>query len=97
MKTSLPFRRSLFSVAIRTLLVLALLCFVGATARAGVTLEVRAYRYSENGYIFYTPLVTNSTPPAAQLGHYLLRSPQQPASGSWRLLELTANGFETIS
>lgn len=97
MKTSSPFRSSLFALAARNLLVVGLLCFVGATARAGVTLEVRAYRYNESGYIFYTPLSTNATAPAAELGHYLIRSPQQPASGSWRLLELTATGFETIS
>ncbi len=92
-----PCRHSRLPFAIKPLLAVALLWVAGTVAQAGVTLEVRAYRYNESGYIFYTPLSTNATPPAAPLGHYLIRSPQQPASGSWRLLELTATGFETIS
>jgi len=97
MKKSSRRRSSPLSIIILTLVSAALTWLVETSARAGVTLEIRAYRYSESGYIFYTPLTTNATPPAAQLGHYLIRSPQQPANGSWRLLELTASGFDTIS
>lgn len=67
------------------------------STRAGITLEMRAYRYSENGYIFYTPLSTNATPPAAPLGTYFIYSPFQPTNGSWRQLELTASGFDTVT
>ena len=83
-------------MTLNALLVLAMTGLMGTVARAGVTLEVRIYRANENGFVFFTPLVTNSTLPAATLGNYLIRSPHQPTNGSWRLLELTAAGFNTI-
>jgi len=83
-------------MTLNALLVLAMTGLMETVALAGVTLEVRIYRANENGFVFFTPLVTNSTLPAATLGNYLIRSPHQPTNGSWRLLELTAAGFNTI-
>lgn len=69
--------------------------FFAARSHAGIDLEVRIYRFAENGYVFYTPLNTNALAPAAPLGTYFIYSPHQPTNGSWRMLELTANGFDT--
>lgn len=68
----------------------------GSLAFGGVTFELRSYRYDENGYVFYSPLVTNATGPAPTQGYYLITSPKQPTSGSWRLLRLNGGDFETI-
>ncbi|MEI6074507.1 MAG: LamG domain-containing protein [Verrucomicrobiota bacterium] len=63
-------------------------------ARAGLTFDLRLIREQQGqSYNFYAEFYTNSTPPAAALGTYQINSPQQPASGSWRKLELTSNGF----
>lgn len=96
MKTCLFYRRDFFSLTVRALLVASSIWLMGLTSQAGVTLELRAYRFSENGYVFYTPLVTNSTPPAAQDGFYVISSPKRPTSGSWRRLELNGGDFQTI-
>lgn len=61
-------------------------------ASAGLTLEIHVQRY-QNGYLFYTPLSTNSLPPAAPLGNYLISSPQQPSNGTNRRYELTPAGL----
>lgn len=96
MKTSLLQYRHSFAVALKTLLLSGVLGLAGVTAYAGVTLEVRIYRFNENGYVFFTPLVTNNTPPLAQDGFYVISSPKRPVSGSWRRLELNGGDFQTL-
>ncbi len=92
---TLSLRRAARVAAVLALLAPALL-FNPPAARAGLTFEV--YLYTDNQtYVFYTPLSTNATPPAAPLGTYLIYSPQQPTNGAWRQLELTTNGMNTIS
>ena len=66
-------------------------------ARAGLTFDLRLIRDQQGqSYNFYVEFDTNSTPPAAALGTYLINSPQQPTNGSWRQLELTSTGFNFI-
>ena len=65
-------------------------------ARAGLTFNLDFYR-SNDAYVFYTPLTTNATPPAAPLGTYTIYSPQQPTNGAWRQFELTTSGLNLIS
>ena len=72
------------------------LAFGTSAARAGLTLDLYLYTVNQR-YVFYTPLTTNATPPAAPLGTYFIYSPQQPTNGSWRQLELTTNGMATIT
>ena len=67
-----------------------------SAARAGLTLDLYLYTANQR-YVFYTPLTTNATPPAAPLGTYFIYSPQQPTNGSWRQLELTTDGMTTIA
>ncbi len=71
-------------------------------ARAGLTFTVDVLRYNQgNNYRFYTPLETNSTAPAAPLGTYFISSPfyslQQPTNGSWREIEVSTNGVNTLA
>lgn len=95
--SAVSFKRFVSPLIVVWLVVITGLIAAGR-ANAGVTLEVRVYRFSENGYVFYTPLVTNSTPPAATQGFYVISSPKRPASGSWRLLELSGgNDFQTVT
>ncbi len=80
---------------------LAALCMLAAPgARAGLTFTLDIYRTRGQTYHFYTPLSTNSTPPAAPLGTYFISSPfystQQPTNGSWREIEVSTNGVTTI-
>ena len=65
-----------------------------ASARAGLTFEMHLYCNNQGQtYSFYTPLLTNSSAPAAALGTYIVRSPQWPTNGSQRGFDLTTNGL----
>jgi len=80
--------------------VLALCVFATPAAHAGLTFELHIYRDNQGQhYAFFTPLYTNSTPPAAPLGTYFISSPfysaQQPTNGSWRRIEVTTNSADT--
>ena len=81
---------------------LAVVCLlVLPGARAGVTLEMHIVRFDHGqAYKFFTPLYTNSTPPAAPLGTYFISSPfysaQQPTNGSWREMQISTNGVVTL-
>jgi hypothetical protein len=81
-----------------TILVAALLCAGVSAARAGLTFTLDIYAQSQGqGYVFYTPLVTNSIAPAAPLGSYFISSPQWPTNGSTRGFQLTASGLSDIN
>ncbi|HEY4952192.1 MAG TPA: hypothetical protein VII71_02255, partial [Verrucomicrobiae bacterium] len=74
------------------------LCFFAApAARAGLTFEVHVVRFGQGQtYKFFTPLYTNSTAPLAPFGNYFIYSPHQPTNGSWREIQVTAAGANTI-
>src|SRR5580704_19567344 len=75
-------------------LCLAFLLLAAPFARAGLTLEIHIYTQSQgSGYVFYTPLLTNATAPAAPLGTYVISSPQWPTNGARRGFDLTTNGL----
>jgi len=75
-------------------LCLAFLLLAAPFARAGLTLEIHIYTQSQgSGYVFYTPLLTNATAPAAPLGTYVISSPQWPTNGAQRGFDLTTNGM----
>jgi hypothetical protein len=88
---------------VRRLLPLVFLAFVffifaSSIARAGLTFELDIYVQNQgNQYVFYTPLFTNSTPPAAPLGSYFISSPHWPTNGSTRAFQLAADGLSDIS
>jgi hypothetical protein len=78
-------------------LCLLAMSFIASAAHAGLTFTVDIIRYSHgNSYRFYTPLDTNSIPPAAPFGMYFISSPQWPTNGSWRQIEVTSNGVDTL-
>jgi hypothetical protein len=84
------------------LLILAACLLFAPPARAGLTFELHIVRYNHGQtYKFFTPLYTNSTPPAAPLGMYFISSPfyspQQSTNGSWRQMEVTTNGVNTLN
>ncbi|HEY3761735.1 MAG TPA: LamG-like jellyroll fold domain-containing protein [Verrucomicrobiae bacterium] len=71
-------------------------------ARAGLTFELHLVRFEQGQqYKFFTPLYTNSTGPAAAFGTYFISSPFYSAShttdGSWRELQVTADGVNTLA
>lgn len=70
------------------------LLLAAPVVRAGLKFEIQVQRYSAEGYVFWTSLYTDATPPEAPLGHYIIRSPQQPGNGTWRHYELTAGGLQ---
>jgi hypothetical protein len=79
----------------------AAICLLSSPgAWAGVTFTLDLYRTRGQTYHFYTPLSTNSTPPAAPLGTYFIYSPfystQHPTNGSWREMQISTNGVTTI-
>jgi hypothetical protein len=70
-------------------------------AHAGLTIEVHIVRFEHGqAYKFFTPLYTNSTPPAAPLGAYFIYSPfystLQSTNGSWREIEVSTNGAVSV-
>jgi Concanavalin A-like lectin/glucanases superfamily len=68
-------------------------CFLPA-AHAGLTFTVDFY-VANGTYVFYTPMVTNSTGTNAIFGTYRIYSPGQPTNGSWRQFTYDTNGFNT--
>lgn len=72
---------------------LALLLSAALTARAGLTMQLHLYDGPGPYYVFYTPLLTNDSAPAAALGTYIIQSPQWPTNGSQRGFDLTSNGI----
>jgi len=76
----------------------ALFILASPAARAGLTFTLDIYTQNQGqGYVFYTPLVTNSLPPAAPLGSYFISSPQWPTNGSTRGFQMTTNGLGDIN
>ncbi len=68
--------------------------FGAGSAQAGLTFVLDLYRESQGQtYVFYTPMVTNATPPATPLGTYVIYSPGWPTNGSVRGFEMTTNGL----
>ncbi|MGA2789069.1 MAG: LamG-like jellyroll fold domain-containing protein, partial [Verrucomicrobiota bacterium] len=66
-----------------------------------LTIEVHIVRFEHGqAYKFFTPLYTNSTPPAAPLGAYFIYSPfystLQSTNGSWREIEVSTNGAASV-
>ena len=80
------------------LLLLTVWLAAATSAHAGLTFELDIYVQSQGqSYVFYTPLFTNSTPPAAPLGSYFISSPQWPTNGSTRAFQLSASGLSDIN
>jgi hypothetical protein len=78
--------------------VVAILLAGPPAARAGLTFVLDIYTENQGqGFIFYTPLVTNSILPAAPLGSYFISSPQWPTNGATRGFQLTASGLSDIN
>jgi len=77
------------------------LVFAMPAAHAGLTFTLDLYRTHGQTYHFYTPLSTNSTPPAAPQGTYFIYSPLystlQPTNGSWREMVVDTNGVTTLN
>ncbi len=76
--------------------------FLGLTpaARAGLTFELHLVRFEHGQYYkFFTPLYTNATT-ADQQGTYFISSPLysdlETTNGSWRELQVTTNGVNTL-
>lgn len=98
MKTRVPLLSSQRCFVLLTFLFTSALTFLATSGQAGLTFEVRLIRDSQgDSYSFYTPIETNATAPAAPFGTYLIRSPQQPANGTWRMFDLTAGGVSNES
>lgn len=74
---------------------LAALLVATSAAQAGLTFKLQIYRYNGE-YVFYTPMFTNATGPAAPLGTYIVTSPSHPTNGAWRQFEMTASGLNEI-
>jgi hypothetical protein len=81
----------------------AFVLFTAVTAltlpvRAGLTFTLDIYALGQGqGFVFYTPLVTNSILPAAPLGSYFISSPQWPTNGATRGFQMTAIGLTNIN
>jgi hypothetical protein len=71
---------------------LALFLSAALTARAGLTMQLHIYNGPGPYYVFYTPVLTDASSPAAALGTYIIQSPQWPTNGSQHGFDLTTNG-----
>lgn len=77
--------------------IVAMLLAGPPAARAGLTFTLDIYTQNQGqGFVFYTPMVTNSMLPAAPLGSYFISSPQWPTNGATRGFQMTANGLTNI-
>jgi len=78
--------------------VVAILLAGPPDARAGLTFTLDIYELNQgSGFVFYTPMVTNSILPAAPLGSYFISSPQWPTNGATRGFQMTTNGLSDIN
>jgi len=93
MKFFTPSCAGMFSRAL--VLLTAVVALAANTARAGLTFTVDLY-VNGGTYVFYTPMNTNGIAPAAPLGVYSISSPQWPTNGSWRKIEVTSSGVNTL-
>ena len=93
MKFFAPFCAGKFSRAL--VLLTAAVTLAASTTRAGLTFTVDLY-VTGGTYVFYTPMNTNAIAPAAPLGVYSISSPQWPTNGSWRKIEVTSSGVNTL-
>ena len=71
---------------------LLLACWLTPSARAGLTFTVDLY-VSDGSYVFYTPMVTNTSGTNVLFGTYNIYSPGQPTNGSFRQFTCDTNGF----